>query len=74
MFGGPDERWGEKVIAAVVLKRGCRVTSGEVMALFEGRIARYKHPRDVRFLERLPRTALGKVRKEDVRAAVLGGR
>jgi fatty-acyl-CoA synthase len=44
------------------------------MALFEGRIARYKHPRDVRFLERLPRTALGKVRKEDVRAAVLGGR
>lgn len=74
VFGGPDERWGEKVIAAVVLKRGCRVTSGEVMALFEGRIARYKHPRDVRFLERLPRTALGKVRKEDVRAAVLGGR
>ncbi len=43
---------------------------GEVMELFEGRLARYKHPKDVHFLERLPRTALGKVRKEDVRAVL----
>ena len=73
VFGGPDARWGEKVVAAVVVKAGCRITRDQVMALFEGRIARYKHPREVRFLDRLPRTALGKVRKEDVRAAVLGG-
>jgi fatty-acyl-CoA synthase len=71
VVGKPDERWGEKVIAAVVVKAGCRVTRGEVMELFEGRLARYKHPKDVHFLERLPRTALGKVRKEDVRAVVL---
>jgi len=42
-----------------------------VLALFDGRIARYKHPRDIVFLERLPRTALGKVRIEEVRAAVM---
>jgi fatty-acyl-CoA synthase len=70
VVGRPDERWGEKVIAAVVVRAGCRVTRGEVMALFEGRLARYKHPKDVHFLERLPRTALGKVRKEDVRAVL----
>jgi fatty-acyl-CoA synthase len=38
------------------------------MDLFENRIARYKHPREVRFVPALPRTALGKVKKDDVRA------
>jgi len=74
VVGKPDARWGEKVIAAVVVKAGCRVTRGEVMELFEGRLARYKHPKDVHFLARLPRTALGKVRKEDVRAVVSDGK
>ena len=74
VVGKPDERWGEKVIAAVVVRAGCRVTRGELMQLFEGRLARYKHPKDVHFLERLPRTALGKVRKEDVRAVVSDGK
>jgi activator of 2-hydroxyglutaryl-CoA dehydratase len=38
--------------------------------LFEGRIARYKHPKDVVFVGQLPKTALGKIRKEDVRRMV----
>ena len=71
VVGRMDARWGETVIAAVVLKPGRRMTEAEAMALFEGRIARYKHPREVRFLERLPRSALGKVQKEAVRAALL---
>jgi fatty-acyl-CoA synthase len=50
------------------------MTEAEVRALFEGRIARYKHPREVCFLERLPRSALGKVQKDAVRAAVAEGR
>jgi fatty-acyl-CoA synthase len=70
VVGRPEERWGEAVVAAVVLKPGCRMTEAEAMALFEGRIARYKHPREVRFLERLPRSALGKVQKDAVRAAL----
>ena len=74
VVGLPEARWGEAVVAAVVLKPGCRMTEAEAMALFEGRIARYKHPREVRFLERLPRSALGKVQKEAVRAAVLQGK
>jgi len=70
VVGRPDERWGEAVIAAVVLKPGCPMTEKEVLALFHGRIARYKHPREVRFVRALPRSALGKVRKEAVRETV----
>ena len=70
VVGRPDERWGEAVIAAVVLKPGCPLTETEALTLFHGRIARYKHPREVRFLERLPRSALGKVQKEAVRKAL----
>ncbi len=70
VVGRPETRWGEVVVAVVVLKPGCRMTQAEVLTLFDGRIARYKHPREVRFLDRLPRSALGKVQKEAVRAAV----
>ena len=70
VVGRPDARWGETVVAAVVLKPGCRMTEAEVLALFQGRLARYKQPREVRFLDRLPRSALGKVQKEAVREAV----
>jgi fatty-acyl-CoA synthase len=70
VVGRPDERWGEVVVAAVVLRVGARLTAAEVLALFEGRIARYKYPRDICFMERLPRTALGKIRLDDIRAAV----
>jgi fatty-acyl-CoA synthase len=70
--GRPDLRWGEVVVAAVVLKPGSRMTEAEALALFHGRIARYKHPREVRFLEQLPRSPLGKVQREAVRAALAG--
>jgi fatty-acyl-CoA synthase len=71
VVGRPDKRWGEVVAAAIVLKSGFRMTEAEALALFQGRIARYKHPREVRFLERLPRSALGKVQREAVRTAIM---
>ena len=74
MVGRPEPRWGEAVVAAVVLRSGCRMTEAEALALFQGRIARYKHPREVRFLASLPRSPLGKIQKEAVRAAVLEAR
>jgi len=70
VVGRPEARWGETVVAAVVLKSGLRMTAAEVLALFDGRIARYKHPREVRFFERLPKSSLGKLQKAAVRAAV----
>jgi len=68
VVGQPDERWGEAAVAAVVPKPGARISESQVMALFEGRIAHYKRPRAVVFVETLPRNALGKVRREGLKA------
>ncbi len=70
VVGCPDERWGEAAVAAVVLTPGAGLSAVDVIALLDGRIARYKQPRAVRFLDSLPRTALGKVQREQLRAAV----
>jgi fatty-acyl-CoA synthase len=70
VVGCPDERWGEAAVAAVVLKPGVRLSATDVMAMLDGRIARYKQPRAVRFMDSLPRTALGKVQREQLRAVV----
>jgi fatty-acyl-CoA synthase len=70
VIGKPDPRWGEVVVAVVAPKEGRRLEAAQVLGLFEGRIARYKHPREVVFVGQLPKTALGKIRKEDVRRMV----
>jgi fatty-acyl-CoA synthase len=70
VIGRPDPRWGEVVVAVVAPKEGRSLEATQVLKLFEGRIARYKHPREVVFVGQLPKTALGKIRKEDVRRMV----
>ncbi|NMM26888.1 MAG: long-chain fatty acid--CoA ligase [Glaciimonas sp.] len=70
VVGRPDARWGEIVVAVVVLAGDRRLTAQDILKMFEGRIARFKHPREVQFVDRLPRTAVGKIRKEDVRRLV----
>jgi len=70
VIGRPDERWGEIVVAVVVARPDRHLTGEQVLNLLEGRIARYKHPKEVIVVEALPKTALGKIRKEDVRKMV----
>jgi fatty-acyl-CoA synthase len=70
VIGRPDDRWGEVVVAVVAPKSGHTLTPAAVLQLLEGRIARYKHPKEVVFVGELPKTALGKIRKEDVRQMV----
>jgi len=74
VIGKPDERWGEIVVAVVVPKPDSGLTGEQVLKLLDGRIARYKHPKEVVVVEALPKTALGKIRKEDVRQMVARGR
>jgi acyl-coenzyme A synthetase/AMP-(fatty) acid ligase len=57
----------------VVRKPGSELTGAEVLALFEGRIARYKHPRAVLFMAELPRNAMGKVLKFELRESLAAG-
>jgi fatty-acyl-CoA synthase len=70
VVGRPDPRWGEVVVAVVAAKPGAELDRERVLALFDGRLARFKHPKDVFIVSALPRTAIGKVRKEDVRQLV----
>jgi malonyl-CoA/methylmalonyl-CoA synthetase len=59
--GVPSERWGEEVTAFVVATRS--VAAEEIIAYARERLAPYKCPRQVRFLEALPRNAMGKVQR-----------
>jgi fatty-acyl-CoA synthase len=70
VIGKPDPRWGEVPVAVVV--PGAGFDAAAVLAHFEGRLARFKHPREVVVVEALPRTALGKVAIATLRAMVRG--
>ena len=63
VVGLPDEKWGERVHAVVVLRRGAEARGEELMEWCRPRLAGFKRPRSVSFLaaEEMPRTATGKV-------------
>lgn len=67
VIGVPDDRWGETVMAVVVAAPGHGLTSDEVITHLRGRIAGYKCPRVVAFVDVLPRNASGKVLKRILR-------
>jgi acyl-CoA synthetase (AMP-forming)/AMP-acid ligase II len=67
VIGVPDQRLGEVGLALVVRRPGARVDEDGVVAFARERLANYKVPRAVRFVDRLPRNAAGKVLKTDLR-------
>ncbi len=69
----PDTRWGEVGVAVVVLRSPDALTSDAVIAYCAERLARYKLPRRVVFVESLPRNAMGKVIKQELRERYPGG-
>jgi len=73
VIGAPDEKWGESVVAYVVLKSGQTLTLEELDAHLRDRLAGYKVPRDLRVVEALPRNASGKVLKTDLRQLYTAG-
>lgn len=67
VFGVPHPDWGEIVKAAVVLKPKMKVTEEELIAFVRERLARYKAPRSIDFMEELPKTGSGKIFKRGLR-------
>jgi acyl-CoA synthetase (AMP-forming)/AMP-acid ligase II len=70
VFGVPDERWGETVVAVVVNAPGASCTADELVAWCRQRLAGYKVPRYVRFVapDELPRSTTGKIQRHELAA------
>lgn len=67
VVGVPDEKWGEAVKGIVVLKQGQMATAEEIIRFCKEKIAHYKAPKSVDFIEALPRTGSGKIQKKGLR-------
>jgi len=68
VVGRPDDRWGEVPVAHVVVREGSAVSEDELIAHCRERLARFKVPKAVMFLDALPRNPSGKVLKRELRA------
>ena len=66
VFGLPDERLGERVVA--VLQLGDPATTEELLAHVRSELARYKTPAEIRFVDEMPRNAMGKIVKRELEA------
>jgi fatty-acyl-CoA synthase len=70
VIGVSDEKWGEVGRAVVVVKEGQSVTAAEIIDRLRDRLAKYKMPKSVVFVDQLPRNAAGKVLKNILRDLV----
>ena len=67
VVGIPDEKWGEKVVAAVVTKPGAELEAREIQAFCKEHLHNWKCPKQIVLLKELPKNRMGKVLKEEVK-------
>jgi fatty-acyl-CoA synthase len=70
-IGLPDPRWGEVPVLALVARPGAAPDPVRLQAAFDARLARFKHPRRILLIDELPKTALGKVAREALKARLM---
>lgn len=68
VFGIPDPKWVEIVVAAVVLKPGRNITSEEIQLRLKQKIASYKCPKEIYIVDNLPKNAVGKLLRKDLKS------
>jgi acyl-CoA synthetase (AMP-forming)/AMP-acid ligase II len=73
VIGVPDDKWGESVKAVVQLKEAHTVTAEELIAMCKQELGSVKTPKTIEFWNELPRSAVGKVLKRDIRATYWTG-
>ncbi|HYB46499.1 MAG TPA: long-chain fatty acid--CoA ligase [Streptosporangiaceae bacterium] len=73
VIGMPDNRWGERPLASVVLRPGAAVKPAELADFLEGRVARWQVPENWTFVAEIPKTAVGKFDKKVLRARLADG-
>lgn len=67
VIGIKDKEWGERVMAVVVLREGERPTGEELLSFCKGKLAGYKRPCNIAFVDELPKNQLGKVLYKELR-------
>jgi acyl-CoA synthetase (AMP-forming)/AMP-acid ligase II len=67
VIGIPNVEWGQEPRAVVVLRKGIRASDDEIIEFCRSRLSSFKRPRSVVFVDSLPRNALGKVLKKELR-------
>jgi fatty-acyl-CoA synthase len=72
IFGTPDPKWIEAVTAAVVLRAGEQASEADLIAFCRERLARFKAPKHVVFVDELPKNASGKILKRNLRERFAG--
>ena len=70
VVGIPHEEWGEEVGAAVALKDGQEVTADELRDFVKEEVAAYKYPRQIWFVDELPKGPTGKILKREIELPV----
>jgi malonyl-CoA/methylmalonyl-CoA synthetase len=73
VIGCPDAEWGERVTAVVVLEKTESVAGEELIRFCREKLAPYKTPKSIVFIDELPRNAMGKVQKAELRAGICSG-
>lgn len=74
LIGVPDDKWGEVGMGIVVKKKGTEVSEDELIAFCKERLASYKKPRIIEFVDELHKSAAGKVLKHEIRKKYWEGR
>jgi malonyl-CoA/methylmalonyl-CoA synthetase len=67
VVGKPDEKWGEKVVAAVIRRPGSTITEAQIKAYCKERLHDWKCPKEIKFIDAIPRNTMGKTLKEEVK-------
>jgi acyl-CoA synthetase (AMP-forming)/AMP-acid ligase II len=68
VFGRPDDKWGEAVQVAIELREGADASAEDIIAFAKQRVGSVQAPKQVHFVDNLPRSAVGKVQRREVRA------
>ena len=73
VVGVPDEKWGERPLATVVVKEGAAVTAEELREHLAGRVAHWQLPERWSFIDEVPKTSVGKFDKKVIRRQYADG-
>ncbi len=73
VVGVPDEKWGERPLASVVLVEGSSATADDLSAFLDGKVARWQVPERWAFIDEVPKTSVGKFDKKVIRRRYAAG-